>query len=70
MKLFASLLDKTPLTFGKHQGRTPEEIANGGDQSYIVWLYENVNPKKCSKELYLACEMDDREEKESHNFGE
>ena len=60
MKIFEHMLDQTPLTFGKYKSRTPEEIADI-DESYIIWLYENVEPKKCSKQLYLACEMGIRE---------
>lgn len=55
MKMFAHLLDKTPLGFGKHKGKTPEEIADV-DPGYIVWLYENVKPPKVSRTLYVACE--------------
>lgn len=58
MKLFTHLLDKTPLTFGKYEGSTPEEIADL-DPSYIVWMYENISPKKCTRELYLACEEEE-----------
>ena len=58
MKMFANLLDKTPLTFGKHKGRTPEEITDL-DPGYIVWMYENISPKKCTRGLYLACEEED-----------
>lgn len=50
-------LDDTPLTFGKYKGKTPNEI---GDiqPSYLMWLYENIEPKVCSKDLYTACELD------------
>lgn len=48
-------LDTSPLTIGKYKGMTPEEISEV-DPSYIVWLYENVEPKKCSKDLYILCE--------------
>ena len=43
--------DNTPLTFGKYKGHTPESVSVS-DPGYIVWLYENVNPKQCSKALY------------------
>lgn len=52
-------IDDMPLGFGKHQGSTPNEIADT-DPSYIVWLYETM-PDKCSKALYLAVEQDVRE---------
>ena len=69
MKMFENMLDETPLTFGKYKGKTPEEIAEI-DESYIVWLYENVEPKKCSKQLYLACEMDIREYEDLSGYGD
>jgi len=52
-------IDSKPLTFGKRKGDTPEEIAQD-DPSYIVWLYENVDPSPCSEELYEQC-IDDVE---------
>lgn len=48
-------LDTTPLTFGKYKGQTPEDVAEL-DPSYIVWLFDTVTPKRCSKALALACE--------------
>ena len=55
-------LDFTPLTFGMHSGKTPDEISSYAP-AYIVWLYENVNPRKCSRALYLACqEADDNDD--------
>jgi hypothetical protein len=51
-------LDDQKLTFGKHKFRTPHEIAED-DPSYIVWLYENINPKVVSKSLYIACSLDE-----------
>ena len=55
--------DTTPLLFGKYKGQTPEEIAVI-DQSYVVWLFENVKPPPCSKGLAEACEADVREDEE------
>lgn len=52
-------IDSRPLTFGKHKGSTPEEIAQD-DPSYIVWLYENIDPSPVSEELYEQC-VDDVE---------
>lgn len=52
--------DRTPLTFGKFKGNTPEEIAEI-EPSYVVWMYDNVDKKLCSKALYLACENQDDE---------
>lgn len=61
MKMSIPDPDDTPLTFGKYRGETPNEIAEK-DGSYIVWLYDKINPKVCTKALALACEMDEREE--------
>ena len=49
-------LDETPLTFGKYKGDTPDEIAKK-NPVYICWLYETIEPKKCSKLLYLSCDQ-------------
>lgn len=47
-------LDHTVLTFGRHRGKTPSEVAEIAE-SYIVWLYETIKPERCSKALYLDC---------------
>lgn len=47
--------DETALTFGKHRGRTPNEIAKD-DPGYIVWLQANVLPSPCSRGLAVECE--------------
>ncbi len=47
-------LDDTPLSFGKHKGKTPFEVA-AVDPGYIVWMQANVNPPKCSCELAQEC---------------
>ena len=48
-------IDNEPLRFGKHKGKTPEEIAEI-DPRYVVWLYDSITPKVRSKTLALACE--------------
>jgi hypothetical protein len=57
------MLDATPLTFGKYKGKTPDQVCEG-DPSYIVWMYENVDPKPCSKDLYEACMIDMSEQED------
>ena len=49
-----ALLDDTALTFGKYIGQKPNVLADD-DPNYIVWLYENVNPKACTQRLYDLC---------------
>jgi len=49
------LLDDTPLTFGKHKGETPNDIAVVNPQ-YVVWMYDNMNRKFCTMELRNKCE--------------
>lgn len=64
-------LDAMPLTFGKHKGKSPSQIADEGDYSYITWLYETIEPKRCSKELYKDADMlkDEMDfENERHDF--
>lgn len=59
-KEYAIEIDNTPITFGKYKGHTPEEISVI-DPSYIVWMFDNIKPAKCSKELRDGCEWDIRE---------
>ena len=54
-------VDTIPLSFGKYEGKTPEEVAEI-DEGYIVWMYDNVTPKYCTKGLRDYCEMDIREQ--------
>ena len=56
-------LDKTPLTFGKHRGKTPDEISEI-DPSYIVWLYNNIKPHKCSEWLKEVCQQEQYEDED------
>lgn len=41
-----SVIDITPLTFGKYKGKTPEDLVLYDDPDYVVWLFENVKDKK------------------------
>lgn len=50
-------IDNIPLSFGKHKGKTPAELA-GSHAGYVVWLFENVTPCPVSKDLYDACYQD------------
>jgi len=56
----AADIDDIPLTFGKHEGYSPNEIAES-DPSYIVWLYEELDEPPCSEDLYEEC-LEDRED--------
>jgi len=49
------LLDDRELTFGKYKGDTPNEIALE-DPQYLMWMYDNLNTKFCTKGLRNACE--------------
>lgn len=44
-------IDNRPLNFGKHKGNTPSSLLDT-DPSYIIWMYDNINPPPCSKSLY------------------
>lgn len=47
--------DNTVLTFGKHRGKTPEQLSNL-DPHYIVWAYETIKDKViCSDAMYRFC---------------
>ena len=56
-------MDDTPLKFGKYKDKTPNEISDY-DPSYIVWMYANVKPAPCSKELAQNCEQEVRKYEE------
>jgi pyrrolidone-carboxylate peptidase len=61
METWEERLDHTPLDFGKHAGKTPEQIAEI-DPSYIVWLGETFDgPQAVSAALVRACQQDLRE---------
>ena len=48
-------VDHLPLSFGKHQGKTPEWVSEN-DPNWLVWAYENVKDKPvCSPALYADC---------------
>jgi hypothetical protein len=55
------LLDHTPLTFGKHKGKTPAAVAEV-DPGYVVWMYDTWKADRkapmCSKVLYDECKRD------------
>lgn len=50
-------LDHTTFKTGKYARYTPSKVAEF-NPAYIVALYENVNPKRCSKALYEDCKAD------------
>ena len=48
------MIDTRPVSYGKHKGLTPEDIAEI-DPGYIVWLVDNVSINVCSPLLYRSC---------------
>lgn len=58
-------LDHTPLDFGKHNGKTPSEIAEI-DPKYVIWMYHEFDNQPCSKVLYNAC-VEAEEDDPTHN---
>lgn len=52
---FKPSLDDTPLTFGTHKGKTPNQVAKEAP-SYILWMSEKIKPCPCSHGLILDCE--------------
>jgi len=67
------MIDETPLTFGKYRDETPNDIAEE-DPQYLVWLYDTLKTKFCTKKLRNECEdfVEDswEDEKEMDNFYE
>jgi hypothetical protein len=56
------LLDHTSLLFGRHKGKTPDQVSEV-DPSWLVWAYETIKDKRiCSKVLYEACKQDNQED--------
>lgn len=49
------LLDRTNMPFGKYKGVSPERIARY-DPGYVLWLYNTLSPRRCSRALALDCE--------------
>ena len=43
------------LTFGKHKGKSIDDLMNEGEYSYIVWLNENVSSVSVDKKTYDYC---------------
>lgn len=63
--------DITPLSFGKYKGLTPNQVA-AQDPEYVCWMYENVKPVPCTKELALDCQFDSDDRaagEEYHDIG-
>lgn len=63
----AESLDHSPMAKGKYgpkrgNGNTPNWVAEH-DPEYLVWAYENWDPKPCSHLLYLECIKDVGESK-------
>lgn len=54
-------IDNKPIGIGKYRYLTPNEVAED-DPGYIVWLYDNLFPRRCSKALRDACDADLQEE--------
>lgn len=62
-ELFNTDIDDIPLTFGKYAGYTPNQIDDElDDGSYIIWLYETLETKYCSLDLYNNCQADSLDE--------
>lgn len=47
-------IDDTPLTFGKHKGRTPDELTSLAPD-YIIWMWKKFEDPPCSEALYNFC---------------
>lgn len=46
--------DDSPLTFGKYQGKTPDEISEI-DPGYLVYLWEHTECHPFSRGMYNYC---------------
>ena len=43
------------LTFGKHKGKSINDLMNEDEFSYIVWLEKNVNNVHIDRKIYKTC---------------
>lgn len=43
------------LTFGKHKGKTIDDLMDECEFSYIVWLEENVDSVSIDTKTYKTC---------------
>ena len=48
-------IDDQPLCFGKHEGRTPNELFEQEEYSYLAWLGENITDPPCMSEDLYDC---------------
>ena len=47
---------ETVLDFGKHKGKTIKQLFDEDEESYIMWMFENIDGKWSSKiEGELEC---------------
>ena len=51
----------SPIDIVKYRSMTPNEVAED-DPRYVVWLYDNIFPRRCSQALRDACDADLQEE--------
>lgn len=57
---------KGVLSFGKHKGKTINEIINNGDYGYIMWLNDNVSRITVSDSDYNYCKRMAAEDNAMH----
>jgi hypothetical protein len=46
------------LTFGKHKGKSINDLMNEAEYSYIVWLSDNVSSVSVNKDTYNYCKAE------------
>lgn len=50
-------LDRLPISYSQHKGLSPIAILTV-DPAFIVWLYENISPRRCSEALYARAKLE------------
>lgn len=60
----AEQLDHTAWTRGKYRGKTASEVAEI-DAAYLVWAYQEWQPRPCSHLLYEDCRRDVARDRQS-----
>jgi hypothetical protein len=57
------------LTFGKHKGNTVEEVWDAGDESYLLWLYDQDFVKNDHLDIWSYLDNNIVEIREDYNIG-
>jgi len=52
-----SNIDHIRLNFGRHNGKTPDQVSVI-DPNYIIWMWDKFDDPPCSEALYNFCKVE------------